>query len=73
MSQKLKPCPFCGGRAKVRRWLDSHVFSLFRPSKISYCVQCRQCGITTEWINDRKTVIDLWNQRVEVNGDGVSS
>ncbi len=65
----LKPCPFCGGRAKVHRMLNSPVLSLFRPSKISYCVQCRQCGISTEWINDKKTVVDLWNRRAEVKGD----
>lgn len=28
---KLKPCPFCGGRAKVHRWLNSPVLSLIRP------------------------------------------
>ncbi len=66
---ELKHCPFCGGRAKVRRWLSPPIFSLFRPSKISYCVQCKQCGITTEWINERKTVVDLWNQRVGVKDD----
>lgn len=37
MSEKLKPCPFCGGKADIKRELDVDLGGTF------YSVQCRSC------------------------------
>lgn len=50
---KLKPCPFCGGKAGV--YQDYHGF---------YTVQCDKCGIGTLHKYDEIEVINDWNRRV---------
>lgn len=57
MTQELKPCPFCGGKAET---IENAVGTLF-------WVYCRSCGArsdsyTTEY---RQKAIDAWNTRAE--------
>lgn len=62
MSNKLKPCPFCGGEAKVSSVLiDDSCF-----------VCCKYCGATTYnmkdmrmYFNGAKDAIAAWNTRAE--------
>lgn len=48
---KLKPCPFCGGEAKIYK--DYNGF---------YLVQCK-CGCGTLHKSEKKNVINDWNTR----------
>ena len=54
----IKPCPFCGGKARVIRhmMIGTETFS----------VQCRECKCET-WLyfTDRKEAERVWNTRKE--------
>ena len=63
MRSSLKPCPFCGGRAKLFEECDGEI-EIKRPK---YNVQCTLCGITT-LPTAKKTAIGKWNCRVRQTG-----
>ena len=57
---KLKPCPFCGGKAIIARYIDA--YSL---------VVCEKCGaesrmveISEKYCSDEKAA-EAWNRRVD--------
>ena len=52
---KLKPCPFCGGIAKITQ---------FYPSR-NYTVQCSVCGAATLHYTNEVDSVRVWNRRVE--------
>jgi len=62
MSEKLKPCPFCGGRVKVFRYIGA-------SGDYQYQVAClrKTCPVQplTNWADIRKTAIEMWNTRHE--------
>lgn len=58
MSEELKPCPFCGGRAKVYK---GH--SLY-ADKIPTCIFCTKCGAQT-LLCRLEQAPKLWNTRTE--------
>lgn len=51
---RIKPCPFCGGKAKVY-WNDIWKYEV---------VKCGTCGATTGKFEDNKGSIKAWNRRV---------
>ena len=52
---ELKPCPFCGGEAKIYR------------SKYDAFVGCDKCHIST-WSGDsEQELVDAWNRRASDN------
>ena len=60
---KLKPCPFCGGKA---------VFALgekYRKEHIqeSDWIECSSCGAETAYFDSRKEAAEAWNRRVGEN------
>ena len=59
---KLKPCPFCGGEAKV--------VEKFPPYYIVECTKC-PASVGRMWFGERSEAVDAWNQREgDTNKDG---
>ncbi len=50
---KLKPCPFCGGKAKLT------------DSKNDAYVTCNNCKVMTNYYKTGKQAIKAWNTRHE--------
>ncbi len=54
----LKPCPFCGGRAKAR---------YAKPLSYVQCVNCKTYGLAFcdeyEEADGKEKAIDAWNRR----------
>ena len=62
MTPKLKPCPFCGKKAKVLTW------SLFgmKNTKEYYSVSCPGCDINTDnSFTTELKAIKRWNTRAK--------
>ena len=58
MSEKLKPCPFCGSK-----YVYTHHYIMV-ISKI-----CPMCGATGPSAKTEDEAEELWNRRVEVKGE----
>ena len=56
MSEELKLCPFCGGKALV---CETEV-----DGERVFMVACDNCGISTAASSNEADVIDAWNKRV---------
>lgn len=64
MTEKLKPCPFCGGKAYIKEESDAF-------SGIYNVARCEKCGVevivyvdmtkTIKW--NKQRVIERWNKR----------
>ncbi len=54
---KLKPCPFCGGEATIRK------YEYF--SEDTYNVYCEECGCEISMYYSEGDAIDAWNRRAE--------
>ena len=50
---ELKPCPFCGGEAKLGWYRDF------------YYIRCKNCGIRTLVEFTMRRAIEAWNRRAE--------
>lgn len=58
--EKLKPCPFCGGKAKVRS------VNIFRAEIEVMCEKCRNRTLTYKGVDYYDTeylAIQAWNRR----------
>lgn len=53
--EKLKPCPFCGGRARTGT-----------DGEEGHTVFCTSCKVETDAYADKKTAIKVWNRRENV-------
>ena len=58
MSDKLKPCPLRGGKAKIIQDKESGI-------AYGYGVKCRNCGNGASWYTKKQSAIGAWNRRVE--------
>lgn len=58
--EKLKPCPFCGFKARIKKFEKA----IFDKSSCFYvkCYGCGACG-SVEFSEDG--AIDMWNRRAE--------
>lgn len=59
MTDELKPCPFCGGKARVED--DQNPTIRFVPDY--YWVLCMKCGAASEYMKREKAAIKRWNRR----------
>lgn len=56
----LKPCPFCGSRARVSQ--------ATRPESVgrwTWRVQCCECNGTVLYFDSRENAVEAWNRRSE--------
>lgn len=56
MMEKLKPCPFCNGNAKIRR-------EKYWQPKIARNVICTNCFANSGWFDTEDEAIEAWNRR----------
>lgn len=60
---KLKQCPFCGGKAKLR--MSSEIWNRCGQVRMGgWKVACNNCGIKTS-LENRDTAIEKWNRRAD--------
>lgn len=50
---ELKPCPFCGGKAKH-----------FQNTIFGYFVGCTKCRMRTDYYGSKGSATRAWNRRV---------
>ena len=55
LNTELKPCPFCGGKAELRR--------LSVQGRWSRYVRCPQCWASTDLRDDDEAAAACWNRR----------
>lgn len=53
---KLKPCPFCGGKAE-----------LFQDYMGWYVIECTACGNGTLHFANSDGAVNAWNRRADTN------
>ena len=62
---ELKPCPFCGGEAKV--WCEFESYETISGNTYDernlYRAGCVECGISYSAYWEEQLVVDLWNTR----------
>ena len=65
MEEKLKPCPFCGGKAEYHceehDWSDCGYLSTAKY--YDAYVECENCGARTEIFDTKEEAISAWNKR----------
>ena len=66
MIEKLKPCPFCGGEARVTDVIPPRLYT----KDVAYCVYCSSCdllfGFDMDYGGEFATeaeAIEAWNRR----------
>lgn len=81
MSVELKPCPFCGGKARIKQ--TAYGTTNNDSCKLSFLIECSKCGATAPnsygyisvnlsdngelnaWHDDRAKAISEWNRRAD--------
>ena len=58
MSEKLKPCPFCGSEAV-------HTESSYFRDVLIYCENCDAYFTVDSFAADKDDVVEAWNRRAE--------
>lgn len=58
---ELKPCPFCGGEAKL---VNIKVKTGLYSSGGTFYVHCKVCSITTQPRQKAEDVVKVWNTRI---------
>ena len=63
MTDELKPCPFCGGEAKIKcgEIVNRYNTAVYRH----YHVECMSCGVDTRNFDTDDEAIEAWNRRTD--------
>lgn len=62
MNDKLKPCPFCGGKAVRLNFLDRELMRTM--------FGCRKCHTTVQFARTTEAeAIEAWNTRADLSND----
>ncbi|WP_196601576.1 Lar family restriction alleviation protein [Pectinatus frisingensis] len=62
MSDKLKPCPFCGGTPNMHNDDNKHP----KFSKVVFWqIYCLDCCTSTGWYNSTNDAVNAWNRRAD--------
>jgi Lar family restriction alleviation protein len=61
MTNKLKPCPFCGGKALLGFSRDEFL----NERHFVICENVIECGCLTQYCNNKDNAIKRWNRRAE--------
>lgn len=67
MSNLLKGCPFCGGKAEMYR--GKPLLSSGKPSFV--CVYCEDCRGRTGEMYDEDYAIEKWNTRAPIDTSAI--
>lgn len=60
---KLKPCPFCGGKAEM-------LINKYNDLRKEYLVACTKCdGMVERWRETEEEATEQWNRRVSDKED----
>lgn len=71
MSEELKPCPFCGGEAKIKAATKSYSFTIWCACKCGartegFCPDTNKEDDTMENIEEcKKRAIEAWNSTIK--------
>lgn len=56
--EELKPCPFCGGKARIMMEEED------LPDESFHNIYCTSCGVQF-WTKSKTDAIEAWNRRIE--------
>ena len=65
MTDKLKPCPFCGGKAEIHNCMEfeNDTLALIYSGKSG--VHCSECHCATIPYGSKDEAIEVWNRRAD--------
>ena len=63
---ELKPCPFCGGQARIfTKRVHSENHHLQLDVKCEYIVKCNRCRASMSCYASKAWAINAWNRRAD--------
>ena len=65
MQYKLKPCPFCNGKAEIHNCceLENETARVIYSGKVG--IHCTNCYIATLPFDNKTAAVEMWNERIE--------
>lgn len=69
MSEKLKPCPFCGGEAKLARHENPNYRRDTYGRHYVYSIDCMECAASAGNRYNEDVIVAAWNKRAKHAGE----